>query len=339
MSLAGKRICVVGAGAIGGYLAVRLATTGADVSVVVRGRNLDAVRADGMTLINEDGSEQRAVLRASDEMATLGHQDIVILGMKAHQVAPVVEQIATLVGPQTMVVTTQNGIPWWYFHGIDSPWRGRRIDSVDPGGVISATLPPERTIGCIVYPAAEIVRPGVIRVVEGNRFPLGELDGSDTPRLRELSEGLRAAGLRSPVLKDIRSEIWIKLWGNLSFNPISALTHATLEDIVGFGPTRELAAQMMTEAQAVGEKLGVAFKIPLENRIAGAGAVGAHKTSMLQDVETGRELELAALVGSVIELGEIADVPTPVIRQVHALASLLSKTLRAQRGRLRIEPS
>jgi 2-dehydropantoate 2-reductase len=338
MSLAGKRICVVGAGAIGGYLAVRLAATGADVSVVVRGRNLEAVRADGLTLINEDGSEQRAVVRASDEMATLGHQDIVILGMKAHQVAPVVEQVATLVGPQSIVVTTQNGIPWWYFHGIDSPWRGRQIESVDPGGVISTALPPERTVGCIVYPAAEIVRPGVIRVVEGNRFALGEIDGSDTPRVRELSAGLRSAGLRSPVLKDIRSEIWIKLWGNLSFNPISALTHATLEDIVGFAPTRELAAQMMAEAQAVGERLGVAFKISLENRIAGAGAVGAHKTSMLQDVEAGRELELGALMGSVIELGEIAEVPTPVIRQVYALASLLSKTLRGQHGRLRIEP-
>lgn len=339
MSLEGKRICVAGAGAIGGYLAVRLAAVGAVVSIVVRGRHLEAVRSDGLCLISEDGSEARAGLAASDDMSTLGQQDIVILGMKAHQIAPVIGDIATLIGPQTLVVTTQNGIPWWYFHGIDSAWRGHRIEAVDPGGVISATLPAERTIGCIVYPAAEMVRPGVIRVVEGNRFPLGEIDGSDTPRVRELSEGLRAAGLRSPVLKDIRSEIWIKLWGNLSFNPISALTHATLEEIVADAGTRALAAAMMAEAQAVGEKLGVTFKIPLEKRIAGAGAVGGHKTSMLQDVETGRELELGALVASVIELGEITGVQTPVIRHVHALTALLSRTLRAQHGRLRVDPA
>ncbi len=329
MSLEGKRVCVVGAGAIGGYLAVRLAAVGARVSVVVRGRNLEAVRSDGLCLIGEDGSESRATVAASDDMTTLGEQDIVILGMKAHQIAPVIDGIVSLIGPQTVVVTTQNGIPWWYFHGIDSPWRDRRIEAVDPGGAISSRLPVDRTIGCIVYPAAEIVRPGVIRVVEGNRFPLGEIDGSDTPRVRELSDGLRAAGLRSPVLKDIRAEIWVKLWGNLSFTPICALTHATLEEIVAVYGTRDLAAAMMAEAQSVGEKLGVAFKIPLEKRIAGAGAVGAHKTSMLQDVETGRELELAALVGSVIELGEITGVPTPVIRHVHALTALLARTLMA----------
>lgn len=337
MTIAGRRICVAGAGAIGGFLAARLAGIGAEVSVVVRGRNLEAIRRDGLTLINEDGSEQHAALRASDDMAALGPQDVVILAMKAHQIAPVIDGIRQLIGPQTLVITAQNGIPWWYFHGIDSPWRGQRIEAVDPGGVISAALPIDRTLGTIVYPAAELVRPGVVRVIEGNRFPLGEIDGSDSERVRELAGAFRDAGLRSPVLKDIRSEIWVKLWGNLSFNPISALTHATLEDIVAFAPTRELAAQMMAEGQAVGEKLGVRFKIGLDKRIAGAGAVGAHKTSMLQDVENGRELELAALVGSVLELGEITGVATPTIRQVHALASLLATTLQRQHGRLKID--
>ena len=334
-----RRICVAGAGAIGGYLAARLAGIGAEVSVVVRGRNLEAIRRDGLTLINEDGSEQCAPVRASDDMAALGPQDLVILAMKAHQIAPVIDGLKTLIGPQTLVVTAQNGIPWWYFHGLDSPWRGQRIEAVDPGGLISAALPIERTLGTIVYPAAELVRPGVVRVIEGNRFPLGEIDGSDSERVRDLAETFREAGLRSPVLKDIRSDIWIKLWGNLSFNPISALTQATLEEIVAFEPTRALAAQMMVEGQAVGEKLGVRFKIGLDKRIAGAGAVGAHKTSMLQDVEAGRELELAALVGSVLELGEITGVPTPTIRQVHALASLLATTLKRQHGRLKIEPT
>lgn len=339
MTIDKRRICVAGAGAIGGYLAARLAGIGADVSVVVRGRQLEAIRRDGLILINEDGSEQHAPLRASDDMAALGPQDVLILAMKAHQIAPVIDGLKTLIGPETLVVTAQNGIPWWYFHGLDGPWRGRRIEAVDPGGVISAALPVDRTLGTIVYPAAELLRPGVVRVIEGNRFPLGEIDGSDSERVRSLAETFRAAGLRSPVLKDIRAEIWIKLWGNLSFNPISALTQATLEDIVAFEPTRDLAAQMMAEGQAVGERLGVRFKIALDKRIAGAGAVGAHKTSMLQDVETGRELELAALVGSVIELGEIAGVPTPTIRQVHALASLLAATLRRENGRLRVEPA
>lgn len=330
------KLCVVGAGAIGGYLAVRLTATGAQVSVVIRGAHLAAVRARGMKLVNADGSTQLAALAASDRMADFGVQDVVILGMKAHQLAPVMDEIGALIGPQTLVVTAQNGIPWWYFHKSGGPYEGRRIEAVDPGGVISATLPVERTIGCIVYPAAELEAPGVVRVVEGNRFPLGELDGTDTERVRGLAQRFRDAGFKTPVLSDIRAEIWLKLWGNLSFNPISALTHATLEDICRFPATRELAAQMMREAQAVGEKLGVPFKVSLEKRIAGAEAVGAHKTSMLQDVETGRVLELDALVRSVIELGRITDTPTPTIEHVYALAALLAKTLSEKKGRLAI---
>jgi 2-dehydropantoate 2-reductase len=330
------KICVAGAGAIGGYLAVRLAAIGEDVSVVIRGANLQAVRAQGMRLIEADGSEKVAHLKASDRMAELGVQDVVILGMKAHQVAPVVPELMTLIGPHTLVVTAQNGIPWWYFFKHDGPYEGRRIDAVDPGGIISSSLPVDRTIGCIIYPAAELDAPGVIRVIEGNRFPLGEIDGADTERVRALAQRFRDAGFKTPILSDIRSEIWLKLWGNLSFNPISALTHATLEDICRFPATRELAAQMMREAQAIGEKLGVQFKVGLDKRIAGAEAVGAHKTSMLQDVEMGRVLELDALVRSVIELGRITELPTPAIEHVYALAALLAKTLAEHKGRLKI---
>jgi len=329
------KLCVVGAGAIGGYLAVKLAKVGEEVSVVIRGANLQAVRAHGMKLIIE-GNEQVAQLRATDRMGELGVQDVVILGMKAHQLASVVSELGALIGPQTLVVTAQNGIPWWYFFRHGGPYDGRRIDAVDPGGVISAALPVERTIGCIVYPACELEAPGVIRHIEGNRFSLGEIDGTDTERVRALARRFRDAGFKSPVVSDIRAEIWLKLWGNLSFNPISALTHATLEDICRFPETRTLAAAMMTEAQAIGTKLGVPFKVSLEKRIAGAEAVGAHKTSMLQDVESGRVLELDALVRSVIELGRITDTPTPTIENVYALAALLARTLAQQKGRLRI---
>jgi 2-dehydropantoate 2-reductase len=242
----------------------------------------------------------------------------------------------TLIGPDTLVVTAQNGIPWWYFFKHGGPYEGRRIEAVDPNGIISGSLPVDRTIGCIVYPAAELDAPGVIRVIEGNRFPLGELDGADTERVRLLAGKFRDAGFKTPILSDIRSEIWLKLWGNLSFNPISALTHATLEDICRFPATRELAAQMMREAQAIGEKLGVQFKVSLDKRIAGAEAVGAHKTSMLQDVEMGRVLELDALVRSVIELGRITELPTPAIEHVYALAALLARTLAEQKGHLKL---
>ena len=331
------RICVVGAGAIGGFMAVKLAAAGAEVSVVIRGANLAAVRANGMTLIGEDGSETVQRVRASDRLADLGAQNVIILGMKAHQVAAVADAVAAALGPDTTVITTQNGIPWWYFYKHGGPYEGRQLESVDPGSVISAHIPAQRVIGCIVYPACEIAAPGVIRQIEGNRFPLGEPDGADTPRVRALAEMFRKAGFKTPVLNDIRSEIWLKLWGNLSFNPISALTHATLVQICRHPPTRALAAAMMSEAQAIGEKLGVRFKISLEKRIAGAEAVGEHKTSMLQDVETGRAIELQALVGSVLELGRITEIPTPTIENVYALASLLAETLQRQKGRLRIE--
>jgi 2-dehydropantoate 2-reductase len=332
------KICVVGAGAIGGFLAVKLAQSGHEVSVVIRGANLKAVREHGMKLVMEDGSEHVEKLNATDRIGDLGVQDVVILGMKAHQVAPVAAEIPALLGPESMIVTAQNGVPWWYFHKHGGPYEGRRVEAVDPGGAVSAHLDIDRVIGCIIYPACEISEPGVIRHIEGNRFTLGEIDGADTPRIRLLADALRQAGFKAPIASDIRSEIWIKLWGNLSFNPISALTHATLVDICEFAPSRELVARMMREGQEIGEKLGVNFKVSLDKRIAGAAAVGKHKTSMLQDIEAGRPIELEALVGTVIEMGRITQTPTPQIEAVYALAALLAKSLGEQHGKLRITP-
>ena len=332
------KIAVVGAGAIGGYLGAKLALAGETVTFIARNRNLAAINAGGFRLINEDGSEQHAAtVRAVQRMAEAGPQDAVLLTVKAHQVVDLLPELRELFGPQTAVVTLINGVPWWYFHKLAGPYEGRRLDSVDPGGRIAEAIEPERVIGSVVYPAAELVAPGVVRVIEGNRFTLGEPDGTRSERVEALSQALMKAGFKAPVSKDIRGEIWVKLWGNLSFNPISALTHATLEDICRFPPTRALAAAMMAEAQAVGEALGVQFKISLDKRIAGAEAVGAHKTSMLQDVEAGRALELEALVGAVIELGRITGVPTPTIAAIHAATSLLGRTLAAQGGRLRVE--
>ena len=332
------RFAVVGAGAIGGYLGAKLALSGEPVTFIARGANLAALRAGGMKLILEDGSEHAArEVRAFEHTAEAGPQDAILLAVKAHQVAPVAAQLQALCHEQTMIVTLQNGIPWWYFQSHGGPLQGRQVKSADPDGSIAQHIDPRRIIGCVVYPAAELVSPGVVRVIEGNRFTLGELDGSSSARIQALSQSLAKAGFKAPVIADIRSEIWLKLWGNLSFNPISALTHATLVDICRFPLSRSLAAAMMTEAQAVAEKLGVTFRVSLEKRIAGAERVGAHKTSMLQDVEHGKPIEIEALVGSVAELGRMTDTPTPYIDAVYACASLLAKTLASQRGRLRVE--
>ena len=331
------KIAVVGAGAIGGYLGAKLALAGEEVTFIARNRNLAAINAGGFRLINEDGTEQHAsTVRAVQRMAEAGPQDVVLLTVKAHQVVDLLPELRDLFGPQTAVVSMINGVPWWYFHKLAGPYEGRQLESVDPGGRIAQAIEPERVIGSVVYPAAELVAPGVVKVIEGNRFTLGEPDGTRSERIDALSQALMKAGFKAPVSKDIRGEIWVKLWGNLSFNPISALTHATLEDICRFPPTRVLVAAMMSEAQAVGEALGVQFKISLDKRIAGAEAVGAHKTSMLQDVEAGRALELEALVGAVIELGQITGVPTPTIRAIHAATALLGRTLAGQGGRLKV---
>ena len=331
------KICIVGAGAIGGYLGAKLSNAGEDVTFIARNQNLAAIQSNGFRLIMEDGSEEHAPgVRAVQRMADAGPQDAVLLTVKAHQVGDLLPDLQELLGPNTLVVTMINGIPWWYFHRLGGAHEGRGLDSVDPGGRSAAAIGSDRIIGSVVYPAAELVAPGVVRVIEGNRFTLGELDGSRSERIEALSQAMMRAGFKAPVSRDIRGEIWLKLWGNLSFNPISALTHATLEDICTFAPSRALAANMMSEAQTVAEKLGVVFKISLDKRIAGAQAVGAHKTSMLQDVEHGRAIELNALVGSVVELGRITETPTPTIDAIFAAAQLLAHTLATHKGRLQV---
>ncbi len=334
------KYAIVGAGAIGGYLGAKLALAGEDVTFIARNRNLAAIQAQGFKLLLPDGSWQHAATaRAVQDPAEAGPQDVVLLTTKSHQVRELLPGLRALFGPDTLVVTMVNGVPWWYFQRMGGPYDGRSLSSVDPDGALAAGIEVERIIGSIVYPAAELVEPGVVRLIEGNRFTIGELDGQRTPRIEGLSKSLMAAGFKAPVARDIRSEIWVKLWGNLSLNPISALTHATLEDICRFPASRELVANMMREGQAVAEKLGVSFRISVDQRIAGAEAVGAHKTSMLQDVEQGRGLELAALVGSVVELARITDTPTPTIDAIHAATALLAHTLAQQRGKLAVTPA
>ena len=324
------KIAVVGAGAIGGFVGAKLALAGEDVTFMVRGANLDAIRANGFRLVMHDGTEQVARnVKASNDYAATGPQDVVILATKAHQLDAVAESVPKLLGPATSVVTMQNGVPYWYFHRHGGPLAGTRVRSVDPTGVIGENIPAERVIGCVVYPATELVAPGVVRHIEGDRFPIGELDGSTTPRVQRIADAFTRAGLKSPVLDDIRSEIWLKLWGNLTFNPISALSRATLVDICQYPPTRALAAAMMAEAQAVGAKLGITFRVTIDKRIAGAERVGRHKTSMLQDIEAEREPEIEALVGSVVELARLTDTPTPHIDSVYALVKLLAASIAA----------
>lgn len=333
------KICVVGAGAIGGMLAARLSASGQDVAVIARGAHLAAIRENGLRLERSDGEEIVARVEATDKIADLGPQDLIILAVKAHQVCDVVDALPSAFDENTMVLTAQNGIPWWYFDKIGGRYEGQALESVDPGGKVRQKLPIDRVVGTVVYPAAEIIGPGRIKHLEGDRFSVGEIDGAGTPRIKAVSEALRGAGFKAPVLSDIRSEIWTKLWGNLTFNPVSALSHATLVDICQFPLTRSLAANMMAEAQTVAEKLGVRFKVSLERRIAGAEAVGAHKTSMLQDVETGRYLEIDALLGSVVELARLTETPTPHIDAIHACVKLLQQSLGNAGGRLRIEPN
>jgi 2-dehydropantoate 2-reductase len=332
------KIAIIGAGAIGGLVGARLALAGEDVTFIVRGRNLDAIRERGIKLITTDGLEHTALhVKATDDYAEAGPQDVVIPAMKAHQLEAVVDALPHLLGPDTTIVPMQNGIPYWYFQKHGGPHEGTRVASVDPQGRIAAGIEADRVLGCIVYPASVLVAPGVVRHIEGDRFPLGELDGRvDTERVRRIAACFTEAGFKAPVLDDIRAEVWLKLWGNLSFNPISSLTHSTLVDICQYPLTRELAADMMREAQAVAHKLGIAFRVPLERRIAGAEKVGRHKTSMLQDVEAGHELEVDALLGSVVELARLTDTPTPHIDSVYALVKLLARTMQDQRGRVRL---
>jgi 2-dehydropantoate 2-reductase len=322
------KIAVIGVGAIGGYVGIRLALAGEDVTFIARGANLQALRTNGIRLLMADGSQESLPnINATSDYAAAGPQDVVILAMKAHQVAAVAPEVPKLFGRDTVVIPMQNGIPYWYFHRHGGKLVGTRLQNVDPTGVIEENIPCERVIGCVVYPATELVAHGVIKHVEGNRFPVGEPDGTSSDRVKRVADSLTRAGLKSPVLEDIRAEIWLKLWGNITFNPISALSRATLAGICQYPPTRALAAAIMTEAQTVAHKLGITFRVPLERRIAGAEKVGHHKTSMLQDVEAGRDLEVDALVGAVVELARLTDTPTPHLDTVYSLTKLLAKGL------------
>ena len=323
------KICVIGAGAIGGLLGVKLALAGEEVTFVERHEaHLSAINERGLALEGHDGARLIAKnVRATADIAAPGPQDLVIVAVKAHQIPQVAAGMQHLLGPKTMVMTVQNGIPWWYFQKTNGEFAGRRIEACDPDGEIERHIDPDRIIGCVVYPAGEVSAPGVIKHVEGDRFSIGELDGTKSERVEALAQTLIKAGFKSFVLEDIRSEIWLKLWGNLSFNPISSLTHATLVDICRFPLTRDLAAKIMEEAQTIANKLGVTFRHTIEKRIAGAESVGKHKTSMLQDVEAGRPLEVEALVGAVVELGRLTGTPTPHIDAVYACTKLLTKTM------------
>ena len=312
------KICIYGAGAIGGHLGVELALADLDVTLIARGPHLEAMKKNGLKLLSGD-DEKVAHPRCTDDPQEAGPQDYVIVTLKAPSALAVATQMGPLLGPDTAVVTASNGFPWWYFHNLEGPLCDYQLKSIDPDGEQWSRIGPERAIGCVVYPACELSEPGVVRHISGNRFVLGEPSGEKTDRVQKLSKALISAGFKAPVRPEIRNEIWIKLWGNLCFNPLTALTHATL-DVVATDPgTRQLAREMMLEAQAIGEKLGVRFAIDADKRIDGAAKVGAHKTSMLQDLERGRSMEIDALVTVVQELGQLTELPTPRIDIVLAL--------------------
>jgi 2-dehydropantoate 2-reductase len=318
------RVCVFGAGAIGGYLAAKLAAAGdVELTLVARGAHLDAIRRDGLALV-EAGATTTHRVAATDDTTVLPAQDVVLLTLKANAVAAALPQLQPLLGPATAVVTLQNGIPWWYFHRHGGQYEGTTLVSVDPGGAIARAIGSERAIGCVVYPAVEVDAPGVVRHIEGRRFSLGEPSGERSRRVAAIARTLIAAGLQAPIRTDIRDEIWLKLWGNLSFNPISALTGATLAAIVADDGTRAVARAMMVEAEAVGTALGVRFPLDVDRRLAGGGAVGAHKTSMLQDFERNRRPEIEPVVGAVAELGRLTGVATPTVDTVLALVRRLA---------------
>ena len=322
------KICVVGAGAIGGLVGANFHLAGKDVTLIDVGAHLAAIRKNGLKVISHDGKEVVAKdVRATDNFRQAGKQDLVVLALKTNIIEKVVEDMKALYGPDTMILPLQNGLPWWYFQRHGGEFDGRRIEIVDPSGKISDNIEPRRILGCVVYPAGEILAPGVIKHVEGNRFPVGELDGQESDRAKAVAEVFNTSNFKSFVIPDIRAEIWLKLWGNMSFNPISALTHATLVDICTYPLTRDLAAQLMTEAQTIANRLGITFRVPMEKRIEGAKAVGKHKTSTLQDLERGRPLELDALMGAIIELGRMLSVPTPHIDAVYACVKLLNETV------------
>ncbi len=315
------RVCIFGAGAIGAYLGLELSLAGVDVTLVARGSHYEFMKKNGVRLrigVEEKVSHPHCVNSPEDA----GEQDYIFITLKTHTSSSVASELIPLLGPKTSVVTAQNGLPWWYFYNLDGPWKNHQLTSVDPNNSQWDVIGPRRVIGTVIYPAAEIVSPGIVELqphISQNRMPIGELDGYKSTRVSELSKALINAGFKSPIRKDIRSDIWVKFWGNLAFNPISALTGQTLESIASNPETRLVARKMMLEAQAIAELLGVKFKINVDTRIEGARAVGHHRTSMLQDLMLGRPIEIEALLGSINEIGKLVKSPTPVIDTVYAL--------------------
>jgi 2-dehydropantoate 2-reductase len=319
------RIAVLGAGAIGAYVGAALARGGADVHLIARGAHLEAIQRDGVRVLSPRGDFE-AHPPATSDPAEIGKVDIVFLGLKAYSYAGAGHLLEPLLGEHTAVVAAQNGLPWWYFHGLDGPYRDHRIEAVDPGGATSRTIAPRRAIGCVVYCAAEIEAPGVIRHSEGTRFSIGEPDGTISDRCTQFSEAMIAGGLKCPVESDIRNDIWVKLLGNVVFNPLSALTRATMSDITGYPPTRELVRTIMIEARDVARSVGCEPNVEIERRLQGAERVGAHKTSTLLDLEAGKTLELGAIVTAVIELADLTGVAAPSLRAIAASTELLAMT-------------
>lgn len=330
-------VAVVGTGAMGGLLGFKFAAAGFPVTFMERGERLAALQENGLTLQGADGAAHRMpVVKATDQPKSAGEHDLVILAVKAHQIADVAPDVPHLLHPDSALLTIQNGLPWWYFQNHGGEFDGLRLKSLDPAGVIEQYIPAKHIVGCVAYPAARVAEPGVVVHVEGDRFPVGELDGASSARCLRISEAFEQAGFRSRVLEDIRNEIWLKAWGSLTFNPISALTRATMEDICRHPGTRDLAARMMEEARTVAEKLGVEFRHTIERRLEGAEKVGPHKTSMLQDVESGTALEVEALIGSIVELAALTRTPVPAVEAVYACLGLLDREIQARRGRVEL---
>jgi 2-dehydropantoate 2-reductase len=319
------KICIFGAGAIGGYLAVMLKRSGADISVIARGPHLDAIKARGVKVLTADGQEHIAEFPATSNPAELGPQDCVIVAMKAHEAWEAAEAMKPLLGPSTMVVTAQNGVPWWYFYGLPGQFTNLRLESVDPGDRQWRAIGPERVIGCTAYVSAEIVEPGVIRHISGEAFGLGEPNRKETDRLKALADMFEKAELKPRIYPEIRNDIWLKLWGNLCFNPISALTRAPLDVIATDPATRSVARNMMSEAERIGRRLGVHFRVDIERRINSASQLQGQRTSMLQDLERGDALELDPLLSAVQEMGRIVDLDTPYIDCVLGLAQQMGR--------------
>ncbi len=320
------RIAVLGAGAIGAYVGAALARGGADVHLVARGANLEALKRNGVKVLSPRGDFE-AHPPATDDSSEIGPVDFVFLGLKANSYASAGPLLEPLLHEKTAVIAGQNGIPWWYFHKLEGPYEGRKIEAVDPGGSVSAVIAPERAIGCVVYPGTELTEPGVVRHLEGTRFPIGEPDGTISERCLQFSEAMIAGGLKCPVEAQIRDEIWVKLMGNVAFNPLSALTRATLAGMCRHPLTRQLVHSMMEESLELAHALGSQPQISIERRISGAERVGEHKTSTLQDLEAGKPLELAALIDAVVELADLTGIAAPSLRAVAAASDLLAETL------------